>query len=57
MGYLQSLWKYLKTEKGRHDFTDYVRAIVIMAAVMAVLRIAVELIPGWLSAVISAFSI
>lgn len=55
MGYLRSLWNYLKTEKGRHDFVDYVRAMVIMAAAMAMLRIATDLIPQWWGVVKSVF--
>jgi hypothetical protein len=39
MGYFHSLVNYLKTDKGKHDCLDYIRAIVIMAAVMAGIRI------------------
>ena len=39
MGYLQSLVNYLKTDKGKHDCLDYIRAIMIMAAVMVGIRI------------------
>lgn len=39
MGYVYAIANYLKTEKCRHDLFDYVRAMVIMAAVMAVIRI------------------
>ncbi|MBP2644659.1 MAG: hypothetical protein H6Q75_99 [Firmicutes bacterium] len=44
MGYLYSLWNYLKTEKARRDFLDYIRAIIIIAAVMAMVRIALDLV-------------
>jgi hypothetical protein len=39
MGYFYSLVNYLKTDKGKHDCLDYIRAIVIMAAVMVGIRI------------------
>ncbi|WP_157221785.1 hypothetical protein [Pelosinus sp. HCF1] len=39
MGYFYSLMNYLKTDKGKHDCLDYIRAIVIMASVMAGIRI------------------
>ncbi|MCX7780839.1 MAG: hypothetical protein N2491_07980 [Negativicutes bacterium] len=38
-GYIKSFALYLKTEKGWHDFTDYIRAAVILAAVMAMVRV------------------
>ena len=44
MGYFYSLVHYLKTDKGRHDALDYLRAILIMAAVMAGIRILFEII-------------
>lgn len=40
MGYFYSLKNYLKTDKGRHDSLDYLRALLIMFAVMAIIRIA-----------------
>ncbi len=39
MGYLRAIIQYLGTEKTRHDIFDYLMAIIIMAAVMAVIRI------------------
>ncbi len=39
MEYLQSLWNYLKTEKVRYEIVDYIRAAVVIAAVMAMVRI------------------
>jgi chorismate synthase len=51
MGYLQTFWNYIKTEKGRHDITDYVRAVIIMASVIAMLRILAEFLSGWWNAV------
>ena len=44
MGYIYSMINYLKTDKGRHDFLDYMRAIVIMLAVMAGIRILIHII-------------
>jgi len=44
MGYIYSLVNYLKTDKGRHDCLDYIRAIIIMLAVMAGIRILLEII-------------
>jgi len=44
MGYFYSLVHYLKTDKGRHDCVDYLRAIVIMLAVMAGIRILIDII-------------
>lgn len=44
MGYIYSMVNYLKTAKGRHDFLDYMRAIIIMCAVMAGIRILLEII-------------
>lgn len=48
VGYLTSLVRYFKTAKGRHDLLDYLRAAVIMAAVMAVVRVAVDLVRSML---------
>lgn len=39
MGYIYSFINYLKTDKGRHDCWDYIRAIMIMAAVMVGIRL------------------
>lgn len=39
MGYFYSLLHYLKTDKGKHDCFDYIRAIMIMALVMFGIRI------------------
>lgn len=39
MGYVYALSNYLRTDKGRHDLIDYVRAIIIMGAVMAMVRV------------------
>lgn len=44
MGYFYSLLNYLKTDKGRHDCLDYLRAIVIMFAVMAGIRILIDIV-------------
>ena len=44
MGYFYSLVNYLKTDKGRHDCHDYIRAIIIMVAVMVGVRILAEII-------------
>lgn len=44
MGYLRAIIQYLGTEKTRHDIFDYLRAIMIMAAVMAVIRIGVGIL-------------
>jgi hypothetical protein len=39
MGYMYALWNWLKTEKTRRDLMDYLRAAVVIAAVMAMVRI------------------
>lgn len=39
MDYLYSLWSYLKTEKVRFEIIDYIRAAVVIASVMAMVRI------------------
>jgi hypothetical protein len=44
MGYFYAFMNYLKTEKGKHDCLDYIRAIVIMFAVMAGIRILIDII-------------
>jgi hypothetical protein len=44
MEYLYSLWNYLKTEKVRYEIVDYIRAAVVIAAVMAMIRIAWDMI-------------
>jgi hypothetical protein len=44
MGYIYALWNWLRTEKTRRDLMDYVRAAVIMAAVMAMVRIMLDMI-------------
>jgi len=44
MGYVTAISNYLRTDKGKHDFWDYVRAIVIMAAVMAMVRVLWDMI-------------
>ena len=44
MGYFYGIWNYLKTEKARRDIGDYVRAAVIIAAVMAMVRIIVDML-------------
>ncbi|WP_378953226.1 hypothetical protein [Pelosinus sp. sgz500959] len=43
MGYFYSLVNYLKTDKGRHDCLDYLRALLIMFAVMAAIRMLAEI--------------
>lgn len=44
MGYIYALWNYLKTEKAKRDLLDYFRAAVIIAAVMAMVRIAIDML-------------
>ena len=44
MGYIYSMVNYLKTDKGRHDCLDYMRAFIIMLAVMAGIRILLDVI-------------
>lgn len=44
MSYLYAIINYLKTEKARHDVLDYVRAAVIIAAVIAMVRIIVDML-------------
>lgn len=36
-GYYYAIMNYLRTPKGRHDAVDYVRAIIIVAGVIAVI--------------------
>lgn len=42
MGYFHAAWNYLKTPKARHDLMDYIRAVIIIAAVMAIIRIMLD---------------
>jgi len=44
MGYLQALMNYMKTDKARWDIVDYIRAVVIIAAMMAMVRIVVDML-------------
>jgi hypothetical protein len=44
MGYLYAIVNYLKTEKARHDLFDYIRAAVIMAAIMAMVWISLDML-------------
>ncbi|HMM22779.1 MAG TPA: hypothetical protein PKA10_18835 [Selenomonadales bacterium] len=44
MGYLHTFWNYLRSPKGRHDFMDYIRAAVILAAVMAIIRVMMDML-------------
>jgi len=44
MGYVYAILNYLRTEKARHDVFDYLRAAIIMAAAMAVIRIGLGII-------------
>lgn len=39
MGYLRALWYYLNTGKARRDLADYIRAAVVIGAIMAMVRI------------------
>lgn len=43
MGYIIALYKYLQTEKAKHDTIDFLRAIIIIAAVIAAVMAAVNL--------------
>lgn len=43
MALLSALWNYLKTEKARRDLMDWIRAAVIIAAVMAMVRIIADM--------------
>lgn len=44
MIYLQALWNWLRTEKTKRDLMDYVRAAVVIAAVMAMVRIVMDIV-------------
>jgi hypothetical protein len=44
MGYFYAILNYLKTDKARHDVVDYIRAAVIIAAVMAMVRVLIDII-------------
>lgn len=44
LGYVYAISNYLRTEKGHHDFWDYIRAIIIMGAVMAMVRVLWDMI-------------
>ena len=44
MGYLRAMWNYLRTPKGKFDFLDYIRAIIIIASVMAMIRIILDML-------------
>ena len=51
MGYVYAIANYLRTDKGRHDLLDYIRAVIIMGAVMAMVRVLWDMIltKGWFS--------
>lgn len=44
MGYFYAVWNYLKTEKARNDIMDYIRAIIIIGSVMAMVRILLDIL-------------
>jgi hypothetical protein len=44
VGYIYAILNYLKTEKARHDLVDYIRAAIIIAAVMAMVRIILDML-------------
>ena len=44
MGYVYALSQYFRTDKGRHDLLDYIRAVVIIASVMAMVRVLWDII-------------
>ena len=44
MGYLHTLLDYWKSPKGKHDVLDYIRAIIIIGAVAALIRITAEML-------------
>lgn len=44
MIYLQALWNWLRTEKTKRDLMDYVRAAVVIAAMMAMVRIVMDIV-------------
>lgn len=50
MKYFLALFNYLQTEKARHDVLDYLRAGVIIAATMLVVRTAFDMARQWLLA-------
>ena len=44
-GYYYAVRNYMQTPKGRHDFVDYARAVVVITGVIAAAVIAIK----WLS--------
>ncbi|WP_198003893.1 hypothetical protein [Thermosinus carboxydivorans] len=44
MGYFYALWNYLKTDKARYDLMDYIRAAIIIGAVMAMVRVLADIL-------------
>ena len=44
MAYMKAIVYYLQAEKTRHDILDFLRAIMIIGAVMAVIRVAMEML-------------
>ncbi len=44
MVYVRALWNWLRTEKTKRDLLDCVRAAVVIAAVMAMVRIVLDMI-------------
>lgn len=42
--YMSALWEYMKTDKTRHDLFDYLRAFMIISAVIYVIRAAADTI-------------
>ena len=44
MAYMKAIVDYLQAEKTRHDIFDFLRAFMIMGAVMAVIRVVIEMV-------------
>jgi hypothetical protein len=49
MGYLRTILGYLRTEKARRDLIDWLRAVMIIGAMMAMVRIIVDMLRSLLS--------
>ncbi len=47
MGYLYAIINYLKTPKARHDLFDYIRAVLIISTIMALVRVTVDIVRFW----------
>ena len=46
IGYLKTIKNYLQTSKGKHDVTDYLRAVIIIVFTTIVIIMMLKIIPN-----------